>query len=148
MNPFLEEDLIRFYKGDKEEDTHICPICLDNDEFTYKSWAKLRCHHCFHRHCIKIWMEKKTTCPVCVQPIFANNRAEDVDMKEFIINIQREEQQDEHEWRDRIIREYEQGKEREKQDKCTKMLKIAFVSSSIGLFVSSSIAFLYGNGRG
>ena len=140
MNPFLEEDLIRCYKREDKEDSHICPICLDNDEFTYKSWVKLRCHHCFHRHCIKIWMEKKTTCPVCVQPIFDKTAEE---MKEFIINIQREEQEDERERRERIIREYERGKEREKHERCTKLLKISFVSSAIGLFLSSTVAFLY-----
>lgn len=53
-----------FDGADREE----CPICMDNDQFTFKSWVKLtNCSHIFHQHCIDLWLEHKQTCPVCVQ---------------------------------------------------------------------------------
>lgn len=58
----------------------LCPICMDNDQFTYKSWIKLkRCSHCFHRHCIDLWLEKKDNCPVCIQNVYNNDKIIDID---------------------------------------------------------------------
>lgn len=54
------------YDGDNMEE---CPICISNDGFTYKSWVELKCGHCFHRHCIDLWLENRQTCPICVQDV-------------------------------------------------------------------------------
>lgn len=53
------------------EGSHVqeCSICLSNDEFTYKSWVELKCGHCFHRHCIDLWLENHRTCPICIQEV-------------------------------------------------------------------------------
>lgn len=42
-----------------------CSICLESYEVgdTVRSMAK--CEHCFHSHCIELWLTKNTTCPVC-----------------------------------------------------------------------------------
>jgi len=64
-----EEGFTKPYDGENREE---CPICSDNDAFTYKSWVKLGCDHYFHRHCIDIWIDNKTVnninksrCPLC-----------------------------------------------------------------------------------
>jgi RNA polymerase subunit RPABC4/transcription elongation factor Spt4 len=62
--PFLDNE-----KGQKE----VCPICLDNDQFTYKSWVKTKCSHYFHRHCIDLWLETRKVCPICIQEITDEN---------------------------------------------------------------------------
>lgn len=63
-------NLIKPYDGDNAEE---CSICISNDEFTYKSWVRLSCDHCFHRHCIDLWLEKHRTCPICVQDVDYEN---------------------------------------------------------------------------
>ena len=59
------------YEGDGKED---CSICMSNDQFTYKNWIELRCGHCFHRHCIDLWLENHRTCPICVQDVDENQQ--------------------------------------------------------------------------
>ncbi len=52
-----------------------CSICLDNDEYTYKSWVKLNhCSHQYHRHCIDLWLEKHRTCPLCMRDVYIPHR--------------------------------------------------------------------------
>lgn len=58
--------IVKPYNGDNVEN---CPICISNDEFTYKSWVELKCGHHFHRHCIDLWLEEHQTCPICVQNV-------------------------------------------------------------------------------
>ncbi len=44
----------------------ICSICIEpyqNNDTIFT----LQCHHTYHKDCISIWYEKKTTCPYCVQ---------------------------------------------------------------------------------
>lgn len=38
-----------------------CSICLDNNE---KEKYTTSCKHCFHKECIKKWLEKAPTCPI------------------------------------------------------------------------------------
>lgn len=67
-----EERYFVSYDGEQREE---CPICIDNDQFTCKSWVKLKqCKHFFHQHCIDQWMEHKWTCPVCVQHVYGYNQ--------------------------------------------------------------------------
>ena len=63
------------YNGENKEE---CSICLDNNEFTYKSWVKLGCNHYFHRHCIDLWLEQRQTCPICVQNIYNTNSTKNI----------------------------------------------------------------------
>jgi len=66
-----EENIVKQYELPNREE---CPICIDNDNFTYKSWIRIKkCSHYFHRHCINLWLEQKTTCPVCVQNVYPDN---------------------------------------------------------------------------
>lgn len=46
-------------------DSHACPICLELylPEDIVRKIAK--CEHCFHAHCIELWLRKSITCPVC-----------------------------------------------------------------------------------
>lgn len=58
-------------KGDTTTDIEIsreCAICLcdiDDDDFVYN----IRCHHAFHLECLEHWYSRRTTCPLCKQPI-------------------------------------------------------------------------------
>ena len=65
---FYEQKLERTYSimGKKErerlgsEDTSSCPICEEN-----KVDVSLPCHHFFCEECIKAWVIKSETCPLC-----------------------------------------------------------------------------------
>lgn len=43
-----------------------CVICL---EPTTSSPKKLPCGHKFHKHCIKRWVDRYNSCPVCRQAV-------------------------------------------------------------------------------
>jgi hypothetical protein len=81
--PYEERFVKRFVGEEREE----CPICVDNDEFTYKSWVRLKaCAHFFHQHCIDLWLEHKQTCPVCVQDVWGR-KEEDNDERSVSVQI-------------------------------------------------------------
>eukprot|EP00079_Xenopus_tropicalis_P015031 XP_004912171.1 PREDICTED: E3 ubiquitin-protein ligase TTC3 isoform X2 [Xenopus tropicalis] len=55
-------------KWQKSDDTECyndepCIIC--HDELQQYPVQKLDCGHCFHRHCIKTWLNTQSTCPTC-----------------------------------------------------------------------------------
>ncbi|KAL6073092.1 RING-type E3 ubiquitin transferase, variant 2 [Balamuthia mandrillaris] len=62
-------------KEEQEQETtllqqHQCCICLDMGcDFTTE------CRHSFHRCCFERWMEVKSHCPLCNQPVHARNLA-------------------------------------------------------------------------
>lgn len=59
-------------RGDDESphDPTVCSICLDNDQYTYKSWVQMNgCLHKFHRHCIDLWLEQRPVCPLCLHEV-------------------------------------------------------------------------------
>ncbi|KAJ9450084.1 ERAD-associated E3 ubiquitin-protein ligase HRD1B [Diplonema papillatum] len=45
----------------------ICSICFD--DLLAGDAKKLACGHIFHRHCLRQWLERQTTCPYCRQTI-------------------------------------------------------------------------------
>ena len=45
-----------------------CCVCLE-DFVDDVSIAVLPCKHGFHQHCVKIWIEKKRKCPICIRPL-------------------------------------------------------------------------------
>ena len=51
---------------DDDDDTDVCAICLES--YT-ASMFQTPCHHLFHGECIKKWLEKKNSCPICVAAI-------------------------------------------------------------------------------
>ena len=68
-------DIVEAYGEDLNQD---CPICLSNFtgspnnpediESSAKIVIKLRCNHCFHKECLREWLEKNQTCPLCRTP--------------------------------------------------------------------------------
>lgn len=42
-------------------ETELCSICLENISYG----CRLNCQHCFHPNCIKRWLIKTNTCPMC-----------------------------------------------------------------------------------
>ena len=55
------------------EDKKKCLICLENFKKGDKSIA-LPCIHIFHSECIKCWMKKKNSCPLCKHKIKSKNK--------------------------------------------------------------------------
>ena len=53
--------------ADELKENETCIICHDN--MTPTSSKKLDCGHIFHVGCIKKWMQKSFTCPVCRKPL-------------------------------------------------------------------------------
>lgn len=47
-----------------------CSICYTNYDFINSDPIKLKCEHIFHNQCIKTWLEKSGTCPLCRHNIF------------------------------------------------------------------------------
>ena len=46
-----------------------CCICFNTYEQT-DSVSKLKCSHIFHKNCIKTWLNKAGTCPICRSNVF------------------------------------------------------------------------------
>ena len=71
----LKEDIIRNYPITKiknprklSENKKKCLICLENFKKGDNSIV-LPCIHIFHSECIKTWMKKKNSCPLCKNKI-------------------------------------------------------------------------------
>lgn len=47
-----------------EYDQNCCAICLDGYEQQNRVRV-LACGHCYHVHCIDVWLRKRATCPMC-----------------------------------------------------------------------------------
>ena len=47
----------------------MCVICLSDIDKDYY----LKCGHIFHKECIKIWLSKNSTCPICKKKIGFNS---------------------------------------------------------------------------
>jgi hypothetical protein len=57
---------------DKDEDAvGSCAICIEAFTST-KTNTTLQCNHTFHTDCIKEWLEKELTCPICRQVLLLN----------------------------------------------------------------------------
>lgn len=53
-------------KKDKEEEEEECCICYEDKHPV--PWLRLDCGHEFHRDCVKKWVKKDTSCPLCRKP--------------------------------------------------------------------------------
>jgi hypothetical protein len=53
------DDKISIITNTKRDECSICLDCLIKDVYA------LPCAHIFHEKCIKQWLTKKTTCPIC-----------------------------------------------------------------------------------
>jgi len=58
-----------------------CCICLENG-----CDCSTPCGHAFHRNCLSRWLEIKTHCPLCNQPVDCNNRFSKALRKYFILD--------------------------------------------------------------
>ena len=45
------------------EKEYICPICISRKR--KKKLIALECGHVFHKKCIKGWLKKNQSCPMC-----------------------------------------------------------------------------------
>nr|XP_026690128.1 E3 ubiquitin-protein ligase RNF126-like [Ciona intestinalis] len=45
-----------------------CSVCMEEFEVGHNA-TKLGCSHVFHVHCIKLWLELHSTCPICRKPV-------------------------------------------------------------------------------
>jgi hypothetical protein len=45
------------------EKEYVCPICICRKK--KRTLVQLECGHVFHRKCIKYWLIKKQSCPMC-----------------------------------------------------------------------------------
>lgn len=53
------------YKDVTDEEKNnfdFCSICLDDEK---DSIVKLNCDHFFHKDCIKSWLRREMSCPIC-----------------------------------------------------------------------------------
>lgn len=65
----LKEKCLKFMNKDLKEvlieDSNLeCSICLNKFSDDNKGY-ELKCEHIFHKDCIKEWMERSKTCPIC-----------------------------------------------------------------------------------
>ncbi|XP_075521209.1 putative RING-H2 finger protein ATL21A isoform X2 [Primulina tabacum] len=65
INICTEMIVLRESRTNPGPDSHACPICLELylPEDVVRRIAK--CEHCFHSHCVELWLRKNITCPVC-----------------------------------------------------------------------------------
>lgn len=45
-----------------------CSVCLD-EYAESQELRRLRCNHCFHKHCIDAWLIQNIKCPICRVPV-------------------------------------------------------------------------------
>lgn len=57
-----ENNIKRYYQEVDISDTSTCVVCV---ELLKSNGCKLTCGHQFHNECIKPWIMKKMTCPIC-----------------------------------------------------------------------------------
>jgi hypothetical protein len=48
----------------EKKNGNMCCICLNGYEFD-QDVSKLHCKHCFHSGCIKSWVQRSQSCPIC-----------------------------------------------------------------------------------
>merc|ERR1712228_136553 len=71
---FKKRRIFKIRDKDKKQRTSYkykaCCICL----YDYRNGdqlRKLKCNHYFHQHCIDVWFERKTHCPLCKQSVIS-----------------------------------------------------------------------------
>jgi hypothetical protein len=65
------------YNTYNSEEEEICSICLSDFKREYSSCycnniITLNCGHIFHKTCLKIWLERRRVCPLCIRNISEN----------------------------------------------------------------------------
>lgn len=59
----------KYFKIKNLDEEKTCSICLESNNV---GWTEVKCKHLFHFECLKIWIEKSKTCPICREEIFIN----------------------------------------------------------------------------
>ncbi|KAG8450185.1 hypothetical protein GDO86_002719 [Hymenochirus boettgeri] len=55
----------KWQKSNESESNTDEPCIICHDDLTQYPVQKLDCGHCFHKHCIKTWLNTQSTCPTC-----------------------------------------------------------------------------------
>jgi hypothetical protein len=70
LEPSFEDSLINPSDGESRlresvvvQDSSLCSICLES--YADSKAIELDCGHLYHSECIRIWVRKHTTCPLC-----------------------------------------------------------------------------------
>ncbi|KAK9936306.1 hypothetical protein M0R45_013154 [Rubus argutus] len=50
----------------------VCAICLEEYERKDKCAMLHECRHTFHHECLRKWLAKKTSCPLCRRRLYTN----------------------------------------------------------------------------
>ena len=53
----------------------VCIIC--REEMVVGAAKKLQCGHCFHTNCLRSWLERQQTCPICRSPVAPQPEAQE-----------------------------------------------------------------------
>jgi len=73
------EDLSKYVLQVQDEKKYIseqCCICYSSYENKENKAITLKCNHIFHDTCIKEWLQKSGTCPLCRSTIFECNKCD------------------------------------------------------------------------
>jgi len=60
----LRELEVVFFNPKEHTETTDCPVCQE-DFNKDEQLNRLECNHLFHKQCLKEWLERHNTCPMC-----------------------------------------------------------------------------------
>lgn len=72
-NKNLDSKLPDMIPEDLQDSDNVCIVCMDDllsEEHKKKKAKRLPCGHFLHLSCLKNWMERSQTCPICRLPVF------------------------------------------------------------------------------
>jgi len=73
-------------EGEEAEEPDCCSICLED----YVDGAMLKilpCAHKFHNECIKAWLHRNATCPLCKHVLYEQPRVEVVELMPNVVGV-------------------------------------------------------------
>ena len=63
--------------GEEEEGVNTCSICLVELENNTTICSIKKCNHTFHLTCVRSWLNRNLTCPICREDIITPSRLRD-----------------------------------------------------------------------
>jgi hypothetical protein len=76
----LGEDEVKHHSGGEieiGEDENTCSICLVELENNTTICSIRKCNHSFHLKCVRSWLNRNLTCPICRENIITPSRLRD-----------------------------------------------------------------------